>query len=110
MNINFYEKNSSCTRIIVLGVGGGGCNSINRMIDAGIKGVEFIAINTDKQALRSCKATRKIVIGEKLTGGRGAGAIPEVGEKAAVESEETEPKEPEAKNAEDDAGDFEVKE
>ena len=88
MNINFYEKNSSCTRIIVLGVGGGGCNSINRMIDAGIKGVEFIAINTDKQALRSCKATRKIVIGEKLTGGRGAGAIPEVGEKAAVESEE----------------------
>ncbi len=88
MNIDFYEKNSSCTRIIVLGVGGGGCNSINRMIDAGIKGVEFIAINTDKQALRSCRATRKIVIGEKLTGGRGAGAIPEVGEKAAIESEE----------------------
>lgn len=88
MNINFYEKNSSCTRIIVLGVGGGGCNSINRMIDAGIKGVEFIAINTDKQALRSCRATRKIVIGEKLTGGRGAGAIPEIGEKAAIESEE----------------------
>jgi cell division protein FtsZ len=58
------------------------------MIDAGIKGVEFIAINTDKQALRSCRATRKIVIGEKLTGGRGAGAIPEIGEKAAVESEE----------------------
>ncbi len=88
MNIDFFEKNSSCTRIIVLGVGGGGCNSINRMIDAGIRGVEFIAINTDKQALRSCRATRKIVIGEKLTGGRGAGAIPEVGEKAALESED----------------------
>src|SRR4030042_3072755 len=88
MNIDFYETNTSCTRILVIGVGGGGCNSINRMIDAGIKGVEFIAVNTDKQALRSCKSTKKIVIGEKLTGGRGAGAIPEVGEKAAIESEE----------------------
>ncbi len=88
MNIDFYDGNSCCTRITVLGVGGGGCNSINRMISAGIKGVEFVAINTDKQALRSCKATKKIVIGEKLTGGRGAGAIPEIGEKAALESEE----------------------
>ncbi len=88
MNIDFYETNTSCTRILVIGVGGGGCNSINRMIDAGIKGVEFIAVNTDKQALRSCKSTKKIVIGEKLTGGRGAGAIPEIGEKAALESEE----------------------
>lgn len=88
MNIDFYEQNASCTRITVVGVGGGGCNSINRMIDAGIKGVEFIAVNTDKQALRSCRATRKIVIGEKLTGGRGAGAVPEIGERAAVESED----------------------
>ncbi|MBN2547010.1 MAG: cell division protein FtsZ [Spirochaetes bacterium] len=88
MNIDFYETNTSCTRILVIGIGGGGCNSINRMIDAGIKGVEFIAVNTDKQALRSCKSTKKIVIGEKLTGGRGAGAIPEIGEKAALESEE----------------------
>jgi cell division protein FtsZ len=88
MNIDFYEGNSSCTRILVIGVGGGGCNSVNRMIDAGIKGVEFIAVNTDKQALRSCRATRKIVIGEKLTGGRGAGAMPDIGEKAALESEE----------------------
>lgn len=88
MNIDFYEANSSCTRILVIGVGGGGCNSINRMIDAGIKGVEFIAVNTDKQALRSCRATKKVVIGEKLTGGRGAGAVPEIGEKAALESEE----------------------
>jgi len=88
MNIDFYETNTSCTKIAVVGVGGGGCNSINRMIDAGIKGVEFIAVNTDKQALRSCKATKKIVIGEKLTGGRGAGAVPEIGEKAALESED----------------------
>ncbi|MCK4799271.1 MAG: cell division protein FtsZ [Spirochaetes bacterium] len=88
MNIDFYEGNYSCTRITVVGVGGGGCNSINRMIDAGIKGVEFIAVNTDKQALRSCRATKKIVIGEKLTGGRGAGALPDIGEKAAIESEE----------------------
>lgn len=88
MNIDFYDGNSACTRITVVGVGGGGCNSINRMIDAGIKGVEFIAVNTDKQALRSCKATKKIVIGEKLTGGRGAGAMPEIGEKAAQESED----------------------
>lgn len=88
MNIDFYEANSSCTRIVVVGIGGGGCNSVNRMIDAGVSGVEFIAVNTDKQALRSCRATKKIVIGEKLTGGRGAGAVPEVGEKAAIESED----------------------
>ncbi|HQB60597.1 MAG TPA: cell division protein FtsZ, partial [Spirochaetota bacterium] len=85
MNIDFYEANSSCTRIVVVGIGGGGCNSVNRMIDAGVSGVEFIAVNTDKQAIRSCRATKKIVIGEKLTGGRGAGAVPEVGEKAAIE-------------------------
>ncbi|HPO50936.1 MAG TPA: cell division protein FtsZ, partial [Spirochaetota bacterium] len=89
MDIDFYEnKNECCARIMVMGVGGGGCNSINRMIDAGVKGVEFIAVNTDRQALSSCKATRKLVIGEKLTGGRGAGAIPDVGEKAALESED----------------------
>lgn len=87
MQIDIYEPNTSCTRIVVIGVGGGGCNSINRMIDAGIKGVEFIAVNTDMQALASCRATKKIVIGEKLTGGRGAGAVPEIGEKAALESE-----------------------
>lgn len=88
MNIDFYENNNSCTKISVIGVGGGGCNSINRMIDAGIKGVEFVAVNTDKQALRSCKATKKVVIGAKLTGGRGAGSVPEIGQEAALESEE----------------------
>jgi cell division protein FtsZ len=87
MNIDFYNSTPCCTRIMVMGIGGGGCNSINRMIDAGVKGVEFVAINTDKQALTSCQATKKITIGEKLTGGRGAGAVPAVGEKAAMESE-----------------------
>lgn len=88
MNINFYESNSANTRIVVVGVGGGGCNAINRMIEAGVKGVEFIAVNTDKQALQNCRATKKIVIGEKLTGGRGAGALPEIGKKAAEESKD----------------------
>ncbi len=88
MAIEMVEENNSCTRIVVVGVGGAGSNSINRMIDANVKGVEFIAVNTDKQALKSCKATRKIHIGEKITGGRGAGAIPDIGEKAANESKE----------------------
>ena len=73
-------------QIKVIGVGGGGNNAINRMIDAGLKGVQFIAINTDKQALFSSKAETKIQIGEKLTKGLGAGANPEVGQKAAEES------------------------
>ncbi len=87
-SINFYETSSTHTRIIVVGVGGGGCNSVNRMIEAGVRGVEFVAINTDKQALENCKATKKIVIGEKLTGGRGAGALPEIGKEAAEESKD----------------------
>lgn len=73
-------------QIKVIGVGGGGNNAVNRMIDAGLKGVEFIAVNTDKQALFSSKAGTKIQIGEKLTRGLGAGADPEVGEKAAFEN------------------------
>lgn len=73
-------------QIKVIGVGGGGNNAINRMIEAGLKGVQFIAINTDKQALYSSKAETKINIGEKLTKGLGAGANPEVGQKAAEES------------------------
>jgi cell division protein FtsZ len=86
MNIDFYDKSACFTRIMVMGVGGGGCNSINRMIDADVRGVEFVAINTDKQALANCRAMKKIVIGEKLTGGRGAGAVPSIGENAALES------------------------
>ena len=76
----------SAARIIVIGVGGAGNNAVNRMIDEQIAGVEFIGVNTDKQALQFCKAERAIQIGEKLTKGLGAGAKPEIGEKAAEES------------------------
>lgn len=72
--------------IKVIGVGGGGNNAVNRMIESQVKGVEFIAINTDKQALHTSKAEIKIQIGEKLTKGLGAGANPEIGKKAAEES------------------------
>ena len=75
-------------KIIVIGVGGAGNNAVNRMIDENIGGVEFIGINTDKQALTLCKASTLIQIGEKLTKGLGAGAQPEIGEKAAEESME----------------------
>lgn len=74
--------------IKVIGVGGGGSNAVNRMIEAGLKGIEFIAVNTDKQALLLSNASQKIQIGEKLTKGLGAGANPEIGQKAAEESKE----------------------
>lgn len=76
----------SAARIIVIGVGGAGNNAVNRMIDEQIGGVEFIGINTDKQALNFCKASNTLQIGEKLTKGLGAGAKPEIGEKAAEEN------------------------
>ena len=72
----------------MIGVGGAGNNAVNRMIDENIGGVEFIGINTDKQALQLCKAPTLIQIGEKLTKGLGAGAQPEVGQKATEESAE----------------------
>jgi cell division protein FtsZ len=75
-------------QIKVVGVGGGGNNAVNRMITSGLRGVEFIAINTDKQALFLSKANTKIQIGDKLTKGLGAGANPEIGEKAAEESKD----------------------
>ncbi|MBQ3600765.1 MAG: cell division protein FtsZ [Lachnospiraceae bacterium] len=75
-------------KILVLGVGGAGNNAVNRMIEENIKGVEFVCVNTDRQHLQSCKAPTCIQIGEKLTKGLGAGAQPEVGEKAAEESRE----------------------
>ena len=78
----------SAAKIIVVGVGGAGNNAVNRMIDESIDGVDFIGINTDKQALQLCKAPKLLQIGEKLTKGLGAGAKPEIGEKAAEESEE----------------------
>jgi len=78
----------AAAKIIVIGVGGGGCNAVNRMIDDQVTGVEFIAINTDKQALQLNKAQQLMPIGEKLTKGLGAGAQPDIGEKAAQESAE----------------------
>ncbi len=78
----------AAAKIIVVGVGGAGNNAVNRMIDESIDGVEFIGINTDKQALQLCKAPKLLQIGEKLTKGLGAGAKPEIGEKAAEESSE----------------------
>ena len=74
--------------IKVIGIGGGGGNAVDRMIAAGVKGVEFIAVNTDRQALLRSKAMQKVQIGEKVTQCKGAGAKPEVGEKAAQESRE----------------------
>ena len=78
----------SKAKIIVIGVGGAGGNAVNRMIDENIVGVDYIAVNTDQQALDLCKAPTKIAIGEKLTKGLGAGAKPEIGAKAAEESME----------------------
>lgn len=75
-------------KIKVIGVGGGGCNAVNRMIESGIEGVEFIVVNTDAQALQLSKAAVKLQVGEKLTRGLGAGANPEIGKKAAEESRE----------------------
>ena len=76
----------SSAKIIVIGVGGAGNNAVNRMVEEAIGGVEFVGVNTDKQALTLCKAPTVVQIGEKLTKGLGAGAKPEIGEKAAEES------------------------
>lgn len=82
----FDEANESGVNIKVIGVGGGGNNAVNRMIASNIRGVEFIAINTDKQALIVSNASRKIVIGSNVTCGKGAGANPELGKRSAEES------------------------
>ena len=86
MQIKSNPVSSQVTSIVVIGVGGGGSNAVNRMIDANIKSAQFIAVNTDLQALNMSKAQKRIQIGAKLTHGQGAGAIPEVGQKAAEES------------------------
>ena len=80
------NETEAAARIIVIGVGGAGNNAVNRMVEEQIGGVDFIGVNTDKQALKLCKAPTAIQIGEKLTKGLGAGAKPEIGEKAAEES------------------------
>ena len=84
--IKINDDTETSAKIIVVGVGGAGNNAVNRMVDENIGGVEFIGINTDKQALKLCKAPTTLQIGEKLTKGLGAGAKPEVGEKAAEEN------------------------
>src|SRR5690625_4116811 len=83
-----FENLDELATIKVIGVGGGGNNAVNRMIEHGVEGVEFIATNTDAQALNMSKAEMKLQIGEKLTRGLGAGANPEIGKKAAEESRE----------------------
>lgn len=88
MDFNFDSDNKSAV-IKVIGVGGAGGNAVNRMIDEGVQGVSFIAANTDVQALNSNKAENKIQLGPKLTRGLGAGSHPEVGQKAAEESQQT---------------------
>jgi len=82
------EQHNSFASIKVVGCGGGGTNAVNRMVEAGLRGVEFIAVNTDRQALTLSKADLKIQIGEKLTKGLGAGAVPDIGRRAADESRE----------------------
>lgn len=82
------EEMLTITNIKVIGVGGGGGNAVNRMVTSGLQGVEFIAMNTDQQALSNSKATDKLQLGAKLTKGRGAGADPEVGQRAAEESKD----------------------
>ncbi len=86
----FYmdESNGFSAKLKVVGIGGGGCNAVNNMVEAGLQGVEFVAVNTDVQSLNANKASVKIQIGTKLTRGLGAGANPEVGRQAALEDAE----------------------
>ena len=88
MMLGFDIEIEQIAQIKVVGVGGGGSNAVNRMIEGGVQGVEFIAVNTDAQALNRSKAPTRVQIGEKLTRGLGAGAKPEIGKKAAEESRE----------------------
>ena len=81
-------RSSAIPVISVIGIGGGGCNAVDRMIEAGMKNVSFIAMNTDYQVLEDCHATEKLQIGKKLTSGLGAGGDPAIGEASAEESAE----------------------
>jgi len=87
-NAKNQQQNEAFARIKVIGVGGGGCNAVNRMVDEGLQGIEFITVNTDAQALVMSKAQVKVRIGDKTTRGLGAGGNPEVGKKSAEESSE----------------------
>ena len=86
--LEFEVDNKGKAKILVVGVGGGGCNAVNRMIEAELRNVNFIALNTDKQDLDMSRAESKLQIGEKLTKGLGAGGNPEVGQKSAEENVE----------------------
>ena len=86
--LNEAGKTEEPVSIVVVGAGGGGSNAVNGMIERGIKGVKFVAVNTDLQALRNNKAEKKLQIGSETTGGWGAGGDPEIGERAAVEDKE----------------------
>ena len=88
MRITFHEEMPRGARIKVIGVGGGGGNAVNRMIQARMEGVEFIAANTDVQALKLSEAAVKLQLGVRLTAGLGAGSNPDVGRKAALEDSE----------------------
>lgn len=88
MSFEMDNNFESVVQIKVIGVGGGGGNAVNRMVTSGVQGVEFVSINTDMQALNHSQATHKIPIGEKITRGKGAGANPEIGQRAAEESRE----------------------
>ena len=88
MGFEFEQDLDNVVNIKVIGVGGGGGNAVNRMVENGVQGVEFVSINTDMQALNYSQASTKIQIGEKLTKGQGAGANPEIGRKAAEESKD----------------------
>ena len=88
MDTSAQSSQESFARIKVVGVGGGGCNAVNRMIDEGLQGIEFICINTDAQALQLSKAPTRVRIGDKTTRGLGSGGNPETGQKAAEESAE----------------------
>ena len=86
MGFELVTAPDTVVKIKVIGVGGGGNNVVNRMVRDGMKGVDFVVVNTDKQALDMATASYKIQIGEKLTHGQGAGSNPEVGRKSAEES------------------------
>ncbi|WP_031474109.1 cell division protein FtsZ [Agathobaculum desmolans] len=88
MGFEFEQGLDNVVNIKVIGVGGGGGNAVNRMVESGVQGVDFVSVNTDMQALNFSQAGTKIQIGEKLTKGQGAGANPEIGRKAAEESKE----------------------
>lgn len=88
MPLEFDTNEERTAKILVVGVGGAGNNAVNRMLDFGVKGADFIAVNTDSQALNLSKASQKIQIGEKLTKGLGSGGDPETGKKAAEESKD----------------------